>query len=126
VVVGHCDDARFLDAARERELAAQGAYIAYDHVGWGDAAPHALPDEQRAQRVKALVAAGGAERLLLSCGTVGCGLGVPASQHGVSRLLKDFVPRLARAGISDSTLHTLLVENPRRLFARAPDRGTPS
>jgi len=118
VVIGHCDDARCLDSARDRELASQGAYVAYDHVGWQDGSPHAMPDAQRVQQVKDMVAAGYAERVLLSCGTVGCGLGVPASKHGVSHLLKDFVPRLSGAGVGDSALHTLLVENPRRLFAQ--------
>jgi phosphotriesterase-related protein len=117
MVFGHCDDARFLDGETELELASKGAYIAYDHIGWEEGAAHAMPDEERVQSVKNLVASGYAERVLLGCGTVGCGLGVPSSRHGCAYLLKEFVPRLEKAGVGAAALHTLLAENPRRLFA---------
>ena len=122
-VIGHCDDGQAVDPRRDMEIAEAGACVAYDHAGWEDgSAPHALSDERRAQLVKGMVDAGFADRVVLSCSAIGCAPGEAASRHAVSHLLGSFVPRLSKAGIGDSTLHTMLVENPRRLFAAEPRR----
>lgn len=121
IVIGHCDDARAVDPRRDMEIAETGACVAYDHAGWEDGTvPHALSDERRAELVKGMVDAGFADRVVLSCSAIGCALGEAASRHPTSHLLGSFVPRLSKAGIGDTDLHTMLVENPRRLFAAEP------
>lgn len=117
IVLGHCDDGRGADAARDIGYAERGAWIAYDHIGWESGFPHAMADDARVKLVKEMVGAGHAGRLLLSCSVIGQGLGIPSSRHRYAHLLEDFVPRLRRAGIGESTIHTILVENPRRLLA---------
>ncbi len=117
IVVGHCDDARVLDLDRDMRLASEGSYIAYDHVGWDERSPpHGMSDDQRAAMVKKMVDAGFADRLILSCSAIGCGLGIGATRHRYDHLLRDFVPRLERLGVGESTIHTMLVENTRKLL----------
>ncbi|MBI3374367.1 MAG: hypothetical protein HY017_21795 [Betaproteobacteria bacterium] len=123
IVIGHCDDRKAADLRRDMEIVGMGACVAYDHVGWEDgSAPHALSDERRAELVKGMVDAGFANRVVLACSAIGCALGMAASKHATSHLLGSFVPRLSKAGIGESALHTMLVENPRRLFAAEPGR----
>ncbi len=123
IVIGHCDDGQATDLRRDLEVAGTGACVAYDHVGWeSGSAPHALSDERRAELVKGMVDAGLADRVVLACSAIGCALGVTASKHATSHLLASFVPRLSKAGIGESALHTMLVENPRRLFTAEAGR----
>jgi predicted metal-dependent phosphotriesterase family hydrolase len=39
---------------------------------------------------------------------------------GIDMTITNFVPRLRRAGVSDATLRTVLVENPRRVLSFVP------
>jgi phosphotriesterase-related protein len=121
IVIGQCDDGRAVDIKRDQHFAGQGAYVAYDHIGWEDGAAHAMPDEQRAKLVKEMVAAGFAQRVVLSCSAVGCALGVAASKHGYAYLLKSFVPLLAKSGVSEEAIHTMLAENPQRILTAQQD-----
>ncbi|MFC1893621.1 phosphotriesterase [Chloroflexota bacterium] len=117
IVVGHSDDGRAIDLERDKELAQKGAYVAYDHVGWEDTSvPHAVPDERRVELVKAMVDAGFAERIVLSCNAIGHAIDVPQPGHSFGHLLKNFVPKLKKAGVSDSTIDTILIENPKRIL----------
>ncbi|MFQ5879996.1 MAG: phosphotriesterase [Dehalococcoidia bacterium] len=118
IVISHSDDARSIDLERDKEIARRGAYVAYDHVGcegWSPAGYH-MPDERRIPLVTAMVEAGLAERLVLSCDTNGHALGWRQPPHTYGHLLRRFVPRLRQAGISEETVHTILVENPKRLL----------
>jgi phosphotriesterase-related protein len=124
ILIGHCDDARAIDLQRDREMAEKGAYIAYDHIGWEDASvPHSVPDERRVELVKSMVEAGFTEHLILSCGAIGYAIDVPQPRHSFSHLFKSFVPKLQKAGIGDSTIDTILRENPKRLLTRRESSG---
>lgn len=116
VAIGHCDDARYADGARDREIAALGACVCYDHVGWEDAAPHAMEDGRRVDAVRSLIEAGHAGRVLLGCGSIAAGLGRSASRHGGARLLEVFVPRLRQAGVDEAATKRILHDNPARLL----------
>jgi phosphotriesterase-related protein len=119
IIIGHCDDGRAIDLERDREMARKGAYVAYDHIGWEDASvPHSIPDEQRVELVKAMIEAGFTEHVILSCGAIGYALGVPQPKHSFAHLLKSFVPRLKKAGVTDSAIDTILRENPKRILTR--------
>lgn len=116
IVVGHCDDARTSSLQRDRKLAEQGSYVAYDHVGWESASPGAMLDDRRAELVKGMVDAGLGARVILSCHAIGYAVGWSSSAHRFDRLLTGFVPRLRAAGVGEETLRTILVENPARLL----------
>lgn len=111
VIVGGADEQP--DPERDRDLAEQGAYVAYDNAARdGDLGTWAAA-------VRAMVEAGFVERVLVSCGTVGYALGQPQPEQGIAWLLSDVAPALRRAGVSESALHTILVENPRRILGIA-------
>ena len=120
IVIAGCDDGRAIDLARDRELAAKGVTIAYDHVGWEE---NGVTDEQRADLVKGMVDAGFTSQVVLSSGAIGCPLGVTPSSHGFAHLLENFLPRLKAAGLGDSAIDTILVVNPKRILTpgRAED-----
>jgi phosphotriesterase-related protein len=42
--------------------------------------------------------------------------------NGFSTVLVQFVPKLRYAGVSDATLHKILVDNPRRFLAYVPKK----
>ena len=48
---------------------------------------------------------------------MGYAIDVPQPKHSFAHLLKSFVPRLKKAGISNSAINTMLIENPRRILA---------
>ncbi|MFC1893348.1 phosphotriesterase [Chloroflexota bacterium] len=117
IVIGHCDDGRAIDLERDKEFAQQGAYVAYDHIGWEDASvPYGIPDERRLELVKAMVEAGFAERIVLSCNTIGYAIDVPQPKHSFGYLLQSFVPKLKKAGLSDSKIGTILIDNPKHIL----------
>lgn len=119
IVIGHCDDGRALDLERDKEIAQKGACVAYDHIGWEDSSvPYAVPDERRVEMVKAMVAAGFADHVILSCNAIGYAIGMPQPKHSFGHLLKSFVPRLKKAGVSQKTIDTILIENPKRILTR--------
>ncbi|MFQ5879507.1 MAG: phosphotriesterase, partial [Dehalococcoidia bacterium] len=119
IIIGHLSSAYSLDLERDKEIARRGAYLGYDHIGieptWSDAA-YAMPDERKVELIIAMVEAGYAQNLILSCDVNGWSLGWKNPYHTVAHLLRYFVPRLHRAGISEEMIHTLLVENPKRVL----------
>lgn len=124
IIFGQCDDGRAIDLERDKEFAQKGAYVSYDHIGWEDPSmPYAIPDEQRVDLVKEMVDAGFAEHIILSCSSIGYPLGVPQPTHSMAHLLKSFVPKLRKAGIAESTIDTILAENPKRILTRQRKEG---
>ena len=118
IVVGSCDDGRALDVDRDRKLAKDGSYIAFDHIGWEDgSAAGAISDDQRIELIKAMVDDGFTDRVILSSSAIGYGLGAPTTAHGFSHLLESFVPQMKKAGVADGDIHTMLVDNPGRLLS---------
>ncbi len=110
VVVGHCDDP--LDAERNLRLCRDGACVSFDRLGRDGAS-----DSQRAAAVKALVDAGHAQQVVVSCGSVAYPIAWPPSPQPLPYLLEGFVPLLRQAGVDAAAIQTILVENPRRLLA---------
>lgn len=112
VIISHCDDNP--DLERDRGLARAGAYVGYDRAG-----SDGTGDQRRAELVKAMVDAGLTERVFISCDTIGYALGGEQPQRGYAHLLANFVPLLRRVGVSEQALHTILVENPKRVLGLA-------
>ncbi|GLF97415.1 phosphotriesterase family protein [Streptomyces yaizuensis] len=113
ISIGHQD---LLDSpATHRELAAEGAYIAFDTVG----KEHYQSDTVRLRLLLALLDAGHAERALLSC---------DISRHrylwseggpGYGHLFRSFLPRLRAAGAGADLIDLLTRRNPLRLLTGA-------
>ncbi|MEE9285922.1 MAG: phosphotriesterase-related protein [Dehalococcoidia bacterium] len=123
VVIGHCDWNH--DPAYHRSLLERGCYIGFDGIGI-DAL---CPDEVRIKNLVELTGDGFARQIVLSHDNIGCwhfspgdvpeGLraGLDRPKRRYTYLIEEFIPRLLEAGVSESTVHTMMVENPRRYFA---------
>ena len=121
VALSHLDERP--DAAYQRSLAERGAYIEFDCFGsecyWDEDGVREASDAERVEALLRLLDAGFERQMLLSqdlCTKI-------QLRHyggmGYDHLLRTIVPRLRRRGVNDSTLHTLLVENPARLLANS-------
>ncbi|MGV9313919.1 phosphotriesterase family protein [Streptomyces sp. NPDC003691] len=113
VAVGHQD--LLDDPGVHRELAARGAYVAFDTVG-----KEAYQDDgTRLRLLLALMAAGHADRALLSCDISRHGYLLGAGGHGYGHLFTGFLPRLRAAGADDDLIDLLTRRNPLRFLTGA-------
>lgn len=104
-----------------RDLAARGVFIEFDSLGWN-------PGEDAAfiTAIKELVAAGQADRILLSHDAGWYQPGQPngGTQKPYTYLTKTFIPKLRNAGLDQAVIQMITEENPIRAFAfltRRPD-----
>ena len=114
VMVGGLDRRDAAGAALE--VASHGAYVVLDHVGLNDDGAY-LTDRERAALVLELVAAGYADRILLSGNAVGVAKGIPSYDLPYSHVLSTFMPFLASRGLTDEDARRILVDNPRDLLS---------
>jgi len=108
VVIGHCDTIPSVEY--HAAIAAEGAYVEFDTIR-GD---NDYDTEQRIGFILSLIQAGHMDRILLSHDVC-----VRSHLRALGGPGYTFVPavlaeRLVQRGLSESDLHTLLVENPRR------------
>ncbi len=96
-------------------VAAHGAFVGIDHVGLNDDAGY-LTDEERAALVLGLVAAGHADKVILSSNAIGVAKGIDAYDLPYEHVLETFVPFLKGKGLSDEDARRILVDNPARLL----------
>lgn len=110
------------DLDYQHGLAERGAFLEYDMIGMGyyfaDEAAQSPSDEDNARALVGLLEAGYGERLLLSQDVFLKTMLTRYGGHGYGYLLKHFVPRLRRHGVTGTQLETLLIDNPRRVFQR--------
>lgn len=116
VVVGGLDRTDAVAAGAPLEIARRGAYVAIDHVGLNDVDDF-VSDAERAALVAKLVGAGHADRVLLSCSTVGVAKGHPPYELPYAHVQSAFVPLLESHGVADEDIQRFLVGNPRDLLA---------
>jgi len=120
VIIGHCSDSA--DLAYHRRIVERGAFIGFDRIGlerW-------MRDEIKVGAVAALVAQGFTDQVVLSHDNVGCMHGWPnrpemddpdvKNKRSFTYILREFIPALKAGGISEETIQTILVDNPRRFF----------
>jgi phosphotriesterase-related protein len=77
-----------------------------------------VPDDKKVVMVLAFLAAGMADRLLLSADYNFTARS--AARPGYASALTVFVPKLRQAGVSEAMLRQITVDNPRRFLAFAP------
>lgn len=111
VIVGHTDENA--DVRQLTELAKRGAAIQFDVIG----KLHWLLDETRVELLARLADRGFGDRLLLS--TDRNRVSELHVQHGpgYDHVLRDFVPKMRRAGFDEAAIHKILVQNPARFLA---------
>jgi len=121
VVIGHmCGNA---DLKYHLSVLEKGLYIAFDRLG----IDILFPDKLRKACLIGLIGIGYADRILLSQDCWAYWLGRPYEfPDDVKPLLANWkyvhvfnniIPALKEAGVSEDKIHTLMVENPRRLFS---------
>ena len=114
VVIGHLNDEN--EAATPIAIAKRGANLGFDHS--------ARPDNPRideyVRTILAVLEAGFEDRIFLSSDFANAKYLRKNGGPGIDMTVTTFVPRLRRGGVSDKTLHRILVENPRRLLSFVP------
>jgi phosphotriesterase-related protein len=119
LIVSHMDGTMDLDY--QLEVAETGVYIAYDCFGlevyfdcYGRYRCH---DSERERVLLALLERGYERQLLLSQDVCMKAQLRRYGGYGYDHVLRHIVPSLEREGVAGETIHTLLIDNPRRAFA---------
>ena len=115
LAIGHVcclDDAT---AAIPKQLAKRGVFVGFDRV-----TIPIIPDAQKVTTILAFLEGGFEDRLLLSSDFSNVRSLKKNGGPGLAQTLTVFVPMLKKAGVSDGTIHRVLVDNPRRFLAFVP------
>lgn len=108
------------DLAYQERLLKRGCWLEYDMLGMDFFYPNdqgqAPCDRENVRAIASLVRAGYAERLLLASDVFMKIMLRHYGGNGYDYVLRHFVPRLRRAGIAETAITSLLVDNPRRVF----------
>ncbi|MDQ6675445.1 MAG: phosphotriesterase-related protein [Chloroflexota bacterium] len=117
------------DFGYQSAVAERGAYVEYDMLGMDYLYPperQCPSDHECIRGIQRMVAAGYAERLLLSQDVF---LKIMLTRHGgygYAHVLRNIVPVLRKVGVTDVQIQTMLVGNPRRLLPFAPHTNATS
>ena len=111
VIIGHVEQNP--DVRQLLALARRGASVQFDLVGRS----HRILDETRIELLCRLAEAGFVSQLLLSADTCRTTDLKANGGQGYDYLLREFVPRLARAGFDRPLIRRILVENPARVLS---------
>lgn len=118
-VIAHADQIGYEEQPLEEDaiyaahaaLLGRGVWLEYDAIGWGTL-------ERQEKLTLAMLERGYENQLLLSHDAGWYHVGEPAGGHiqPMTPLLGEFVPRLRAAGVTQSLVDKLLVQNPRRVL----------
>jgi phosphotriesterase-related protein len=104
-------------------LARRGAFLEYDMIGmdfwYADQGVQCPSDEDNARAIRGLIDAGFGSQVLLSQDVFLKMMLTRYGGFGYAYLQKHFFARLKRHGLDDGDIATLMVDNPRRVFAAA-------
>lgn len=113
VAIGHQD--LLDDPAVHRHLAAEGAYVAFDTVGKNSY----QSDATRLRLLLALIEAGHADRVLLSCDISRHAYLTGEGGTGYGHLLRTFVPQVKAAGVDADVIDLITRRNALRFLTGA-------
>ncbi|MFC1938719.1 phosphotriesterase [Chloroflexota bacterium] len=125
VVISHCDIAG-LSRDTCHKIMDAGCYLEYDTFGYPGLTPHPnwvtyVPsDSERIKAIVDFIARGYLNQILVASDHCFKHLYVAYGGGGYAYILRDIVPLMRGYGISDEQIHTLLVENPKRLLTFVP------
>ena len=132
LVIGHSDGSP--DADYHRHIIAHGSYLGFDRWGYQDG-QFGLPDEDKVASLVRIAQAGGIDHVVVSCDYVCCYAGstwplnhqpfADKESYSILHFVRNIVPKLRQAGISNEDIERLSIDNPRRYFSGEPIR-TPS
>jgi predicted metal-dependent phosphotriesterase family hydrolase len=114
VVIGHADS--HPDPAYHRAIADRGASVEFDFLGMSFTPLERHGEGRVVESICDLLAAGHAERILLSQDVCHDSQLAHYGGNGYTYLADAFLPRLRVAGVSDDEIRTITVDNPRRLL----------
>jgi phosphotriesterase-related protein len=115
LAIGHicCLDDPKAEVAQQ--LAKRGAFVGFDRV-----TIPIVPDAERVVMIMAMVEAGYADHVLLSSDFAVANSLKKNGGAGIGQAATVFGPMLLKAGLPETTLHRILVDNPRRFLAFVP------
>jgi phosphotriesterase-related protein len=116
VAIGHLGGLRDSTAEIPKAVCKRGAFVGIDRQGGPG-------DSDQIPAVMALLEAGHADRLLFSSDFSFASELKRSGGPGYAMTVTVFGPKLRKAGVTQSTLHGILVDNPRRLLAFVPKRA---
>jgi len=125
-VISHMDGFGFSPATR-RKVAETGCYIEYDTFGHPDILTplqgriiNMPSDTQRVTDIVELIGAGYLNQILVSQDHCFKHCWASYGGYGYAHILRDMAPVMRVKGITEEQIHTILVENPKRLLTFAP------
>jgi len=111
-----------MDTEYQHTLARRGAWLEYDMIGmdyyYADEDAQSPSDEENARAIKALIDAGFVDRLLMSQDVFLKTMLTRYGGYGYGYILKHFVPRLRRHGVTNPQIETMMIANPAKVFSR--------
>jgi phosphotriesterase-related protein len=113
IVIGHLGNLVDPKVELHKAICKRGAFIGFDRQG-------GQGDARQVPMVLALIDAGYAANLLFSSDLSTANQIKRNGGTGYAKTVTVFVPKLREAGVSDETLHGILVDNPRRFLAFVP------
>jgi phosphotriesterase-related protein len=115
VAIGHVCCLDDVKADIPKQLAKRGVFVGFDRV-----TIPIVSDAQKVTTILAFLEAGHADRLLLSSDFSSGRALKKNGGPGIAQTVTVFGPMLLKAGVSETTLRRILVENPRRFLAFVP------
>ena len=120
VVICHLD--HLMDFSYHKEVARRGAYVEYDRFGveWYSSQEtlRTFPrDTERVTGIIELIRSGFVKQILISqdvCQKIEL---KKFGGHGYAHILRYIVPMMKRMGVAEEDIHTVLVENPKRVLS---------
>ena len=115
VVVGHSNPLAS-DLAFMEQLLARGVYIQFDTLGRQPTLRSAVTDTDVGHGIVSLIEAGHVDRILLAQDVCTKLQLKSYGGTGFSFIQEQFIPYLKQLGVTDAQVHTIMVENPRRVL----------
>jgi phosphotriesterase-related protein len=124
VCIGHLSD--IVDDPRaeiHKAVAKRGAFVGFDTLGWAAGSWLARPEEHVRMILSFLEAGYEDYALFSSDGAMPDETLRNGGPGAYSKVIKVFLPQLRAAGVSEATIHKILVDNPRRFLAFIPKKA---
>jgi phosphotriesterase-related protein len=126
-VICHCDIFGLAPDTLDM-IAEAGCYIEYDNFGqpagvlfrFQDRLIETPSDAQRINAITGLIDKGYLNHLLISCDHCYKHLFVTYGGYGYAHIIREIVPWMKMKGMTDEQIHTILVENPKRMLTFKP------
>ena len=118
VVIGHLGNLVDPQVQVHKAICKRGAFVGFDRQGGPN-------DNRQVPMVVALIEAGYAGNLLLSSDFANENQLKSKGGPGYAKTVTVFGPKLREAGVKEETLHSILVDNPRRFLAFVPKHARP-